>query len=219
MKIIITSATEFEVDIAKNKIKSSKNVDVLFSVTGIGMLTTAVNLSKIIYEQQPDFIIQAGIAGCFDNTFPLGKTMLVEEEYFGDLGVAENGKWKDIFDLGLVKQNSKPFKKKGIINSQIKQYNYLKLPIVKAITVNQISTDKSHIQQVIKKYNPSIETMEGAALHYVCNIYKIPYLQIRSISNYVGERNKSKWEINLALDNLSKSVTSLINHQSSIFNQ
>ena len=66
MKIIITSATEFEVTIAKNKIKSSKNVDVLFSVTGIGMLATAVNLSKIIYEHQPDFIIQAGIAGCFD---------------------------------------------------------------------------------------------------------------------------------------------------------
>ncbi len=219
MKILIISATDFELSVAQQKIKSSKNKEIIFVTTGVGVLVTAVHLSKIIYEQQPNFIIQAGIAGCFDSSISLGKTVLVEEEYLGDLGVTENGKWKDIFDLQLVKANSKPFKKKGIINAQIQQYNYLKLPIVKAITVNQISTDKNHIQQLIKKYNPSIETMEGAALHYVCNIYKIPYLQIRSISNYVGERNKSKWEINLALDNLSRTVKSIINHQSSIFNQ
>ncbi len=210
MKIIITSATEFEVALAKQKIKSTKGVDISFVVTGVGMLATAINLSKIIYEQTPDFIIQAGIAGCFDASIPLGKTMLVEEEFLGDLGVNENGKWKDIFDLGLIKSNTKPFKKKGIINLQTKLYNHLNLSIIKSVTVNQISTDENHIKQLVKKYNPTIETMEGAALHYVCNLYKIPYLQIRSISNYIGERDKSKWKIKLAIDNLAQTLKGFI---------
>jgi len=209
MKIVIISATDFEVTQAKQQIKSSKKTAISFAVTGVGMLATAVNISKIIYEQQPDFIIQAGIAGCFDTSILLGKTVLVEEEFLGDLGVEENGKWKDIFDLGLIKSSTKPFKKKGIINAQIEQYSYLQLPMVKSVTVNQITTDKNHIQQLIKKYNPSIETMEGAALHYVCNSYKIPYLQIRSISNYIGERDKTKWKMKLAIDNLNKDLKSI----------
>ena len=215
MKIIITSATNFELSVAQQKIKSTKNIDVSFVVTGIGMLATAVNLSKIIYEQQPDFIIQAGIAGCFDLSIPLGKTVLVEEEFLGDIGVEENGIWKDVFDLGLIKPNIKPFKKKGLLNSNIHKYNQLDLPIVKAVTVNQISTDNNHIQQLIKKFNPIIETMEGAALHYVCNLYNIPYLQIRSISNYIGERDKTKWKMKLALDNLNKYLVKYIVHLTS----
>ena len=52
--------------------------------------------------------------------------------------------------------------------------------------------------------------MEGAALHYVCNSFNIPYLQIRSISNYIGERDKSKWEIKKAIENLNKEIIKLI---------
>ena len=215
MKIIITSATNFELNVAQQKIKSTKNKHIIFATTGIGMLATAVNLSKIIYEQQPNFIIQAGIAGCFNQTIPLGKTFIIDEEYLGDLGVEENGIWKDVFDLKIEKQNAEPFKKRGLINNKIHEYNFLNLPIVTAITVNQISTDKNHIQQLIEKYKPTIESMEGAALHYVCNIYKIPYLQIRAISNYVGERDKTKWKMKLAIDNLNKYLVKNIVHLTS----
>jgi futalosine hydrolase len=215
MKIIITSATEFEVSIAKQKIKLKKGVDVSFVVTGVGMLATAANLSKIIYEQKPDFIIQAGIAGTFDAQVKLGAVLLIEEEFLGDLGVVENGKWKDVFDLKLIAPNASPFKKRGLINPYAKQFVSDGLERVIAVTVNQISTEKNHIQQLIKKYNPCIETMEGAALHYVCNIHQIPYLQIRSISNYVGERDKSKWKIKLAIDNLNKYLLKYIVHHTS----
>ena len=215
MKILIISATDFELSVAQQKIKSTKNREIIFATTGVGALATAVHLSKIIYEQKPDFIFQIGIAGCFDVQEKLGNVYLVGEEFLGDLGVVEKGNLKDIFDLQLVKANSKPFKQKGILNPCINQYQNLKIPIVKAVTVNQISTDKNHIQQLIKKYNPCIETMEGAALHYVCNSYKIPYLQIRSISNYIGERDKTKWKMKLAIDNLNRYLVKYIVHLTS----
>ncbi len=210
MKILIISATESEVDLAKQKIKLKQGADISFRVTGVGMLATAVSLTRIIHQNKPDFIIQAGIAGTFDTTIKLGEVMLIKEDFLGDLGVEENGKWRDVFDLKLAKQNVSPFKKKGLTNFNIKKYNTLDLKTVKAVTVNQISTDKTHIQQLIKKYNPCIETMEGAALHYVCNWYNIPYLQIRSVSNYVGERDKLNWKLKLAIDNLNKDLLKLI---------
>ncbi len=210
MNIIITSATAFEIAKAQQQIKPRKNIHISFAVTGIGMLATAVNLSKIIYEERPDFIIQAGIAGTFDVTVKLGSTYIIEEEFLGDLGVEEQGKWKDMFDLKLIKPNAKPFKKKGIINPFIHQYHHLNLTAVKAVTVNQISTQTHHIQQLVKKYNPCIESMEGAALHYLCSLNNIPFLQIRSVSNYVGERDKALWKIHMAIDNLNKTLVKFI---------
>ena len=53
--------------------------------------------------------------------------------------------------------------------------------------------------------------MEGAALHYVCLHEKIPFLQLRTVSNYVGERNKTKWNIADAFENLNLELVTLIN--------
>jgi futalosine hydrolase len=209
MKIIIVSATALEVVIAANAVIIT-NGNISFNTTGIGMLSTAVNLTKIIYEQKPNFVIQAGIAGCFNKSIPLATTMLVESEYVGDLGVIENNQWNDIFDLNLMSPNDKPFIEKKITNPKVHQYNFLNLPIVNAVSVNQISTNASCIQQLESKYNPCLETMEGAALHYVCNSFQIPYLQIRSVSNYIGERDKKKWKMKLAIDNLNKELKKIM---------
>lgn len=209
MKIIIISATKFEVEPSISKIKSSKNVDVSFVVTGVGMLATAVNLCKIIYEQKPDFIIQAGIAGCFDSNFKLGQTIIVAKEFLGDLGVEENNKWNDLFDLGFINKSEKPFTSKSLNNKHLRKFNS-NLPVIRAVTVNQITTQQQHINQLIKKYKPVVESMEGAALHYVCNSFNIPYLQIRSISNYIGERDKTKWKMKESIGNLNEELNKLV---------
>ena len=84
------------------------------------------------------------------------------------------------------------------------------LPTVNSITVNQITSSKKTAELYSKKYKAAIENMEGAALHLVCIKENIPFVQIRSISNYVGERNKKKWELKEAVENLNKNLIRLI---------
>jgi futalosine hydrolase len=55
-----------------------------------------------------------------------------------------------------------------------------------------------------------IESMEGAALHYVALLENIPFLQIRSLSNFAGERDKSKWEMNKAISCLNLELQRII---------
>jgi len=81
-----------------------------------------------------------------------------------------------------------------------------KLKQVKAITVNTSSGSEVTIERLRGKYNPDIETMEGATFFYICSKEKIPFLAIRSISNRVEPRNKDKWNIPLALNNLSEKL-------------
>ena len=54
-----------------------------------------------------------------------------------------------------------------------------------------------------EKYHPDIETMEGAAFFYVCSREKIPFMALRAVSNIVEPRDREKWNIELALANLS----------------
>ncbi len=209
MKIVITAATKGEWLPTYNVINATKKY-VVFHESGVGILSTTVALMKLIATEKPDLIIQAGIAGTFDTTKPLGKVVVIKNETIGDLGVTEKGQWKDVFDLQLINNNQQPFKKKLLPNPWIKQYNLLKLPTVNAVTINQISTNKKQIEQLIQKYNPVVESMEGAALHYVCLDANIPFIQIRAISNYVGERNKTKWLLKESIANLNEAVIQLI---------
>ena len=209
MKVVITAATDAEWMPARLNINNlytgkGKRMQVIFHQSGVGMLSAAVAFSKLALKDNPDLIIQAGIAGSFDQKLPLGKVFVIKDEMLGDTGAEENSKWKDIFDMNLVKSNAFPFEKKKLNNPFLVEYNLLKLPQVSAITVNEISTNTSRIQQLIQKYDPVIESMEGAALHYVGKETNTAFIQIRSISNYVGDRNKSNWKISEAIENLNQ---------------
>lgn len=215
MKVVITAATVGEwmpafVSINDLYTEKSSRFKVQFYQSGVGMLASSVALTRLAIEDKPDLIIQIGIAGSFKQTTELGKVVTINQEILGDTGVEENGIWKDIFDLKLEKSNYHPFEKRKLPNPWLKKFNLLKLPELDAITVNQISTDAKRIKQLQKKYKPAIESMEGAALHYIGREMGIPFIQIRAISNIVGERDKTKWLMKKSIDNLNKTVLQYI---------
>ncbi len=217
MRVIITAATVAEwmpsfLNINALYTGESRRLKLQFHQSGIGMLAAGFALTKMAIEDKPDLIIQVGIAGTFDLGLALGTVVIINEETIGDLGVEEDGKWKDLFDLKLEKSSYHPFEKRKLPNQWLKKYNLLALPEVSSITVNEISTNHERIQKLIKKYNPVIESMEGAALHYVARESNIPFVQIRAISNYIGERDKSKWEMKSAIDNLNQTLIKYIDH-------
>jgi futalosine hydrolase len=126
----------------------------------------------------------------------------VENENIGDLGVEENGVFKTLFDLKLLDGNLLPWKN-GKLSNSIETLKSTGLTIVDGVTVNEISTNKERIEYYREQLNASVESMEGAALHYIALQEKIPFLQMRSLSNFAGERDKSKWVMDIAIANLN----------------
>jgi futalosine hydrolase len=177
-----------------------------FHNSGVGMLHASFSLSKLFLQSPPDLVIQTGVAGAFSTQLSLGQVVTVKNEMLGDIGVEENGVFRDLFDMQLENENQFPFSNKRLENPWLKKYNLQDLREVDSITINEISTRKERIQQLQEKYQPMIESMEGAPLHYIGLSTKVPFIQIRAISNYVGERNKQHWKMNDALDNLCSIV-------------
>ena len=213
MDILLLAATSFEIQPTINFLSNrdhiigSNRFDVL--IAGIGSMSTAYWLTKAIEKKRPGIIIQAGIGGSFSTDYPPGCLVLVNEEVSGDLGVEENNEFKDVFDLGLPRITD-PYSDKGLLNNHIGLLQQQKLPLVKAVTISEITTRPERIRQLQQKYRPVVESMEGAAFHYIALMEKIPYMQLRAISNFVGERDKSKWKMKEAIEQLNEKLVQIV---------
>jgi len=173
-----------------------------FLITGVGSIAITHSLMRQIGRRKPDIIIQAGIAGCFTPRKP-GEVVVIREESLADLGVWEEGRFKSLFDLKLEQPDIPPFRGGLLVNPYKKLLELSGLEPVRAVTVNEISTDRTRIEWLQQNRAPVVESMEGGGLHYVCLQENIAFLQLRSVSNAIGERDKTKWDIKAAITNLN----------------
>lgn len=214
MAILLCASTKEEIastiDFIQNKNFNNK-IDVL--ITGVGLTAATYNITKATTKNRPGYIIQAGIAGALDDQLMIGETVVVESDNIGDMGVIQNNVFTTLFDLHLVNGNELPWKNDKLVNFNINQFKIEELKVVSGVTVHEITTSNERIRYYKEKLGASIETMEGAALHYVGLMENIKFLQVRSVSNYVGERDKTKWDISGAIFNINKQLQNLISQQ------
>lgn len=215
--ILIVAATKFEIEPLLTKIGLSDThiqpgymydgmcngvrIDVL--ITGVGMVNTAYTMARYINSHY-DFCINAGIAGSFNYDIKIGEVVNVVKDELCEMG-AENDndfiKWED---LALGGQSV--FQCNNV--TMLTTLNELKK--VNGITVNTVHGNTSNIIKVKQLFNPDVESMEGAAFFRSCE-RKVDFpIQIRTISNYVEKRDKSKWNIPLAINNLNEAVIKII---------
>ena len=204
MQLLLVAATELEIAPFLKKIPSTD-----FLITGVGCPAVIYHLVKRLQQIDYDMVIQAGIAGSFTQSLQLGDLVLVKQDNFADIGISEQNNFYSIFEKGFEDKNSFPFTEGWLENSHSIMDQFL-LQKVKAVTVNTVSDSEMQTRQLISKFDPQIETMEGAAFHYVCLNENIPFVQLRSISNYVGERDKTKWKLKEAIDNLSQELIKMV---------
>lgn len=204
MPILLVAATSAELApfaaIQNEAVESSKS-EIATLITGVGAMACVQSVQYSIHQKRPDLMIQIGIAGSFDPAEKLGTAMIVARDRMGDLGVMEQGTFNDLYDLKLADPNEKPYTQGYLKNPKAELPDLSSFRRCSGITVNEITTEAARIALYRKKYQAEIETMEGAAFHYVALKNQIPFLQIRGISNHVGERNKKNWQIATALEN------------------
>lgn len=215
MNCLVISATILEIKPFIQHCRISDKFDFIdlqldFLITGVGSLNTSYALMKHLQVKKPDIIIMAGIAGSLTTNLQLGDVVVIKDEALADLAVQEKDGYKDVFDLKLLASNQFPFSKKKLVNPFLVLMERILLPQVSSVTVNQISSSKKTAELYSKKYKAAIENMEGAALHLVCIRENIPFVQIRAISNMVGERNKKKWQLKEAVQNLNTELIRLV---------
>lgn len=211
MKLLLIAATELEIKPTLQWLNDQKYPDADVLITGVGSMAAAWQLGRYLARQKPDLAIQAGIAGSFSHNWPLGETVLVTSETLGDLGAENNQTFQDLFEIGLWQADMPPFTNKELINTlKFLPAALQQLPRARGITVNTVTGNAASITRLEEKYRPDVESMEGAPFHYGCLQEEVPFLQLRTISNYVEIRDKSRWNIPLAVQNLNNTLQTLL---------
>ena len=204
MKVLLAAATPQEIKPFLEKSKTHNSWDAC--ITGVGLMAATFSLTKVLLEKEYELVLQAGVAGSFVPAFPPGALAVVQQEYLGDLGAEDHSIFKDIFELGLLGQDEMPFQNKALVNAMATYPFQKMLPAVTAITVHTVSGHAPTIAARARKFGAVLESMEGAALHYVCLKLGIPFLQLRAVSNFVEPRNRNNWQMPLAINNLNEQL-------------
>jgi len=214
MKLLLTAATEGEIGPVLAHLQQnrhsvgphhfSKGDDELqVCIGGVGMMATTYSLMKALRINTCDFALQAGVGGSFDHNIPLGEVLHITGDQYGDLGAQDHYNYLDIYELGLLGKDEMPFKDGKLLSPSSPLHDKIKLPQATALTVNTVSGTDFTVKARRQKFNCQVESMEGAAFHYVCLMEHIPFAQVRAISNYVEPRDKSKWKMKEAVINLN----------------
>ncbi len=237
--LLILCATVHEVSIflnrypAESEIKSrsgritfsgkidQKAYDLL--LTGAGVFNAVHALTAYLEHKSPQLILQTGIAGIFPlSGFSIGDVVVATQEHYIHTGVQSDSVNPAPLPFDLIQDH--PSTRKGIYQFDEKRVDQCYKKMVSAfrdnlnkagkgdfITVSTITGSKESAANLYASLSPIMEAMEGAASAHIALLYDIPFVEVRSASNFVGERDKSKWDIKMAAEQIPK-ICSAISH-------
>jgi futalosine hydrolase len=179
-------------------------IDVL--ITGVGMVATAAWCSRALTQTPYDLALNLGVCGSFDALIEPGTVVHVIADRLAELGAEDGDAFLTLEELHLAGEsefaNPDPPSNPGLEQ----------LPIVTGITVNTAHGNQRTIAFVTERFSPQVESMEGAAFMSACLIHKVPFAQVRAVSNLVERRNRAAWKMDEAIRNLSVAALRIINH-------
>ena len=238
--ILLVSATQQEIsellkisDI-KSETKSVSNKTLISAkinktcydliITGPSVINAAHALTIALEKNRPKIIIQVGIAGIFrESKLKTGDIAIATKEKYIHTGIEAVPNYEAPDDLPFALIGETPSTKSGTyyFNKDYvkKTFQILsKTSLAKEctiskgliITVSTITSTQKTTAHLSKTLSPLMEAMEGAASAHVASLYNVPFIEIRSGSNYVGERDKKQWDVPLASKRISQACASII---------
>lgn len=216
MKILLVAATlpetellrsewgRFQLPVGQVDSYSWEGLELCLLHTGIGMVNTAYQLGRFFLQNQVDLAIQFGIAGSFTESAPLGSVVEVTEEIYADLVAESPEELLDLEQMGFenFRANQQLYRNK-ISNPGGQQTSF---SAERGITVNRVHGREATIKEILARWQPGVESMEGAAFFQACLMNEVPFLELRGISNWVTPRDRSAWQIGPAVSAVQKAT-------------
>jgi futalosine hydrolase len=174
------------------------NVDVL--VSGVGPVEAACAVANAVAMKRYDLVVDAGIAGAIANSAGIGEGVAVIDDRL-ELTL-EDGR-------ALSLPPGSPFHDRAESDPRYTaMLQSLGFAALRGVTVCRVTSTDATARRLAEA-GFQIESMEGFAVLRACNRSGVPAVQIRGISNRVGERERSGWNFQAGLDGLARIATAL----------
>jgi len=200
--VLVVAATDAEVAALRPALKDHVHL----IVTGVGMVATAARCARELARRRCDFALNVGICGSFDPTLRPGTVVHVVRDRIAELGAEDDESFLTPAEIGLPVDAA-------FVNADPPANAALRgLREVDGITVNTVHGCDRSIAAVVARFQPQVESMEGAGFMCACIDAGVPFAQVRAVSNVVERRNRSAWQINEAIGVLTHAAVRILDH-------
>ncbi|MCR8579841.1 futalosine hydrolase [Streptomyces sp. Isolate_219] len=171
---------------------------------------TATALTAAALAGQPyDLVVSAGIGGGFSpgpgSGAPLGSVVVADAIVAGDLGAESPDGFVPVTELGFGTVVHRP--DPALVRAVAAASGAAVGPVV---TVSTVTGSASRAAELAERH-PGVraEAMEGFGVAEAAAAHGVPVLEIRTISNAVGPRDRAAWRIGDALAALTDAFRTL----------
>lgn len=172
-----------------------------FLICGVGSVAMASNVSRYLAKSDVHFALNLGICGSYNGRLELGQ-LVQPRSGIQLMEIEDNGNYSTVFESGITNCNQFPFQQGVLYNRSPQMIGSKKIMEVASLSSDIVHGSLGSIQRISEKYKPDVESMEGAAFFYSCLMAGVPFAEFRAVSNFVEPRDKSKWKLALAIENL-----------------
>lgn len=199
-------------------------IKMLFVISGIGTSNASAASALMAQLFAPDLIITTGCCGAYPGSgLIIGDIALATSEVFADEGVVTPEGWQSLEQIGipLLEVNGKryfneiPLSPRANAAAQEVAGRLGSDPIAagRFLTVATCSGTNARGTELTDRFHGICENMEGAAVALMAARYGIECLELRGISNYVEDRDRTRWNIKLAAANSQRFLEHFIRDQ------
>lgn len=149
-------------------------------VCGVGPVEAAASTAGALAGERPSAVLHVGLAG--GRGLPPGTLVLGTEALYADIAAA----------IPVVSRAEPDPALLAAVRRALPEA--LALPIATSAAVGSLSS------------TARVEAMEGFAVLRACALASVPAVELRAVSNELGEEDRSRWEIPVALDALAEAV-------------
>lgn len=187
--------------------------DLLLGVVGVGPVAAALHMGAFLARHTPSGVINLGAAGAFDlAATPMGTAVAATLEIWPEYGLRQNDRVdpegirlpQTTTAAGPVRDRLEldPDAAAGAMGLGLPE----KTARGPSLTVAGVSGDAGRAALYRDHYAPATENMEGFACALACERSRLPFLEIRIVSNLVGSRDKADWDLPGALARLAQTA-------------
>jgi len=175
--------------------------------SGIGPVEAAIATARALAATRYTLVINTGIAGGFRDHVSVGDSVAVFEDYYVEIG-REDGLELDLPSGAMLDEKVvsdprllSPYKE-GLLGSQLGI----------GVTSATVTTSDERAAYLAKRFNPSVESMEGFAVLRAARRASVPAIELRGISNLVGNRASNEWDFKAGRDAAVRAVDAFLDN-------
>ncbi len=175
-------------------------------ISGIGRANAAAATTEAIVRDGPfDAVVNAGIAGMLPGSgLDLGEVVVASQCVYAEEGLITPSGFAGVealgFALGDFPGNAVPVDE-GLLARLSQRW-----PAGPIATVATCSGTDDAAAAITQRTKAIAEAMEGAAVVHAARRLSVPAIELRSISNTTGDRDRQRWDLPRALAALGDAV-------------